>query len=140
MENEFGLASCESNRVPEIIARYISYDIRTGKDLRNDALEKFLPFLENIFKKVNSTDEKYEAKLSMHDLLYKMKVLAILDPATIEKFLSGQDTAIRFQLHWATLQVEGNIFLNKESKSMANCSGSLYGESANCPYGKKSIW
>ena len=90
------------------------------KTSENDALEKFLPFLENIFKKVNSTDEKYEAKLSMHDLLYKMKVLAILDPATIEKFQSGQDTTIRFKLHWDTLQVEGNIFLNKESKFHAS--------------------
>ena len=111
MENEFGIASCESNRVPEIIARYISYGIRTGKDLRNDALEKFLPFLENIFKKDNTTDGTYEAKFSIHDLVAKLKLLAILDPRTFEKLKSDQDTAIRFQLHWDKLQVKVNVFL-----------------------------
>ena len=53
-------------------------------------------------------------------------MLAILDPATFEKFQSGQDTTITFQLHWGTLQGEVNVFLNKESKSIANCSGSSY--------------
>ena len=102
----------------------VSYGIRTGKDLRNDALEKILPFLEDVFKKVNTTDGKYEAKFSMEDLGKKVKLLATIDPAIFSKFESFLDMTIRGQLHWDNLQVKVNLTLNKESKSVADCLGS----------------
>ena len=103
----------------------IEYSVRNrGKKLINDALESVLPFLEDVFKKVNTTDGKYEAKFSMEDLGMKVKLLATIDPEIFSKFESFLDMTIRGQLHWDTLQLKVNHSHNKESKSVANCLGS----------------